>query len=108
MQEVEAALEKENLDREKALPADANSSDRLSREVQTIMGKIQRNKVQRDEIEKLVGSTQAALNACLRKNAQRPLDCQSEVKAFSESVRLIEQVSFPLSFANKGPNALRE
>ncbi|KAK7440275.1 hypothetical protein VKT23_017215 [Stygiomarasmius scandens] len=103
---IQAALEKENLDREKAMAGDAvesgeagagtvKSSAALFGDLEEIRSKIERFQSRKDlsnypEIK----SSQAALLSCYKAHPTTVLDCWREVSKFKASVAQLEQESF--------------
>ncbi|CAK5264067.1 unnamed protein product [Mycena citricolor] len=93
--EIHSALEKENLDRERAVSGDPESirtSAALLADLDDVRSKIDRFHARRDLSEypglKGLGET---LVACYRNNANTPLDCWQQVAQFKDSVSRVEK-----------------
>ncbi|KAH9483809.1 hypothetical protein JR316_0003287 [Psilocybe cubensis] len=112
-QEIEQALEKENLDRETSMAGEASSPEGESEsttgsiknsaalfgdleEVKAKIDKYQANKKSTEYPE--VEANGAAVADCYRKNKDKPLICVSEVTKFKAAVDRLEQASpiFPV------------
>jgi len=105
-QEIERALEKENLDKERAMAGEASEGDgssagevKSSTALQGDLGEI-REKISKYQSRKElaeypeVKSHGDAVVECYRQNAARPLDCWKEVDQFKNSVAKLEQEYF--------------
>ncbi|CAE6503629.1 unnamed protein product [Rhizoctonia solani] len=92
--DIEAALERENLDREKQVAeADSvGSSEELRNELEEVQKRADRFK-SRLALEHApeVKESHAKLLACYRNNSDRPLDCWEEVQHFKEAVSKLEK-----------------
>lgn len=88
---VESALAKENLDKEQNVAG--VSSDSVQRDVDSIMGRISRNKIHRDTLDRLVSEARTGVLDCLRDNQQQTLLCANQVSAFRTAVQTVEKVS---------------
>ncbi|KAG6845047.1 hypothetical protein H0H87_001384 [Tephrocybe sp. NHM501043] len=101
-QEIELALEKENLDREKGVSDDGSegtgripSSTELMGDLEEIRSKVDRYQSRRDLTEfPEVKSAGAAVVSCYRAHSSTPLDCWREVAQFKDSVAQVEQQYF--------------
>ncbi|KAF8964128.1 hypothetical protein BDZ97DRAFT_1919356 [Flammula alnicola] len=105
-QEIEQALEKENLDRETSMAGEAseaegsqvgnvrNSAALLGdlEEIRAKIEKYQSNKKSPEYPE--VEASSAAVAECYKKSKGTPLDCWSEVTSFKASVDRLEQTYF--------------
>jgi len=95
IQQVEAALEKENLDKELSSEQEAGqsvSSVVLERDVEEITKRVERNRAKRTELEGgQVGESKSRLLVCLKENQNTSLNCWQEVKDFKETVAGIEK-----------------
>jgi altered-inheritance-of-mitochondria protein 13 len=105
-QQIESALEKENLDREREGAGDAadseepaagdvKSSAALLGDLQEIQGKIDRFHTRRqlDDFES-VKSARDEVTECYRRNPTTTLNCWQEVNKFKTSVSQLEQEYF--------------
>ncbi|KAG6865287.1 hypothetical protein C0991_003747 [Blastosporella zonata] len=97
--EIELALEKENLDREKGVSEDGSeripSSLELMGDLEEIRGKVDRYQSRRDLTDfPEVKSAGEAVVSCYRANQATPLDCWREVAQFKDSVARVEQQHF--------------
>ncbi|KAG8715923.1 hypothetical protein FRC11_012990 [Ceratobasidium sp. 423] len=93
--DIEAALERENLDREKqVVDSSGGSSEELRNELEEVQKRADRFK-SRLALEHApeVKESQAKLLACYRNNPDRPLDCWEEVEHFKEAVSKLEKAS---------------
>ncbi|GLB35218.1 putative protein of Unknown function (DUF1690) [Lyophyllum shimeji] len=100
-QEIEQALEKENLDREKTAAEDGAEGDETRRlpsstellgDLEEIRSKVERYQARRDLSEfPEVKSTGEAVVSCYRAHPSTPLDCWREVSKFKSSVAQLEQ-----------------
>ncbi|KAJ6611769.1 hypothetical protein B0H10DRAFT_344710 [Mycena sp. CBHHK59/15] len=94
--QIHAALERENLDRERALAADpdpVNSSPALMADLDELRAKVDRFHARRDPTQfPVLQAAGAALVACYRDNTATPLDCWQQVEGFKASVADMEQV----------------
>ncbi|KAH7340279.1 hypothetical protein B0J17DRAFT_650623 [Rhizoctonia solani] len=104
--DIEAALERENLDREKQV-AETDSAVVSSEELRNELEEVQRRADKfksRMSLEHApeVKESQAKLLACYRNNLDRPLDCWEEVEHFKEAVSKLEKASTepPISCKN--------
>ncbi|KAL5636101.1 hypothetical protein ACGC1H_004797 [Rhizoctonia solani] len=93
--DIEAALERENLDREKQV-AESDSSGASSEELRNELEEVQRRADKfksRLALEHApeVKESQAKLLACYKNNPDRPLDCWEEVQHFKEAVSNLEK-----------------
>ncbi|KAF5387009.1 hypothetical protein D9615_001752 [Tricholomella constricta] len=103
-QQIESALEKENLDRERSGAEDTAegddsgripSSTELMGDLEEIRNKVDRYQARRDLSEfPEVKSTGQAVVSCYRAHPSTPLDCWREVSKFKESVAQVEQLYF--------------
>ncbi|KAJ7172755.1 hypothetical protein C8R46DRAFT_833803, partial [Mycena filopes] len=88
--QIHAALEKENLDRERAMAGDPNSvktSAALLADLDEVRAKVDRFHARRDLSEfPALRQNSDALVACYKNNATTPLDCWQEVDKFKASV----------------------
>ncbi|CCO26074.1 hypothetical protein BN14_00091 [Rhizoctonia solani AG-1 IB] len=95
--DIEAALERENLDREKQVAetdSAGGSSDELRNELEEVQKRADRFKSRLSlEHAPEVKETQAKLLACYRNNSDRPLDCWEEAAQFKEAVSKLEKAS---------------
>ena len=85
---ISAALEKENLDKEKP----GMTSEVLGRDIEEVREKIERMAQDKKYKENpaLVQAKEGVV-LCYRNNAERPLDCWREVEAFKTEVGKLEQ-----------------
>ncbi|KAK4051798.1 hypothetical protein OIV83_002503 [Microbotryomycetes sp. JL201] len=98
-QEIERALEKENLDREKGKAGDVAGlshsasllKDLEELEARTVKLRQESSKQLESEPWKAVDSGRQTLVECLRNNKQSPLDCQAQVQKFKEAVAGVER-----------------
>ncbi|KAF5372915.1 hypothetical protein D9758_001763 [Tetrapyrgos nigripes] len=102
---IQAALEKENLDREKAMAGDAvsgeagagtvKSSAALFGDLEEIRSKIERFQARKD-LSSFPGikQSQEALLSCYKAHPTTTLDCWKEVTKFKATVAQLEQESF--------------
>ncbi|KAM0788439.1 hypothetical protein ACM66B_001574 [Microbotryomycetes sp. NB124-2] len=97
-QEIERALEKENLDREKGGDAVASLSHSASLlkdleelEARTVKLRQESSKQLESEPWKAVDGGRQSLVECLRNNKQTPLDCQVQVQKFKGAVAGVER-----------------
>jgi len=107
-QEIESALEKENLDRETGTTESADgaeagripSSAELMGDMEEIRSKVDRYQARRDLSEhseiKLTGE---AVVSCYRANPTTPLDCWREVTQFKASVAAVEQLAIEIGYS---------
>lgn len=86
--QIEQALEKENLERERAMDSSVNSAGLLG-DLEEIQSKIDRFKSKKDFPD--VKLDQEALIACYRSHPKTTLDCWQEVQNFKVSVAKVEQ-----------------
>ncbi|KAJ7285571.1 hypothetical protein C8J57DRAFT_981622, partial [Mycena rebaudengoi] len=95
--QIQAALEKENLDRERAMAGDPDaikSSASLMADLDDVRAKVDRFHARKDLSQfPAVQADAAALVACYRSpaNAATPLDCWQQVDRFKASVAQVEQ-----------------
>ncbi|KAF8078212.1 hypothetical protein FPV67DRAFT_1686714 [Lyophyllum atratum] len=99
--EIEHALEKENLDRERITAEDNAEGDQTARlpsstelmgDLEEIRSKVDRYQARRDLSEfPEVKSTGEAVVSCYRAHPSTPLDCWREVNGFKASVAQLEQ-----------------
>ncbi|KAG8893306.1 hypothetical protein FRB99_002063 [Tulasnella sp. 403] len=91
-QQIENALEKENLDRETALDDSASSAE-LHAEIEQVQKRAERfiTRKQLDDFPE-VKEKQHALLQCYRANRTKPLDCWLQVEEFKEAVAVLEKV----------------
>ncbi|KAF4578680.1 hypothetical protein EYR40_001167 [Pleurotus pulmonarius] len=94
--EIERALEKENLDKERAM-AEAEqdggaSGVTLLGDLEEIQEKVQRSK-QKQNAAEVEAAQQASADviSCYRNNATSPLDCWKQVSNFKQSIAHLEQ-----------------
>ncbi|KAJ3564925.1 hypothetical protein NP233_g7972 [Leucocoprinus birnbaumii] len=104
--EIERALEKENLDRERAMAGDASEGDgsgagevkssaALQGDLEEIREKISKYQTRKELTEyPEVKSHGDAVVECYRQNPTTPLDCWKEVDRFKTSVAKLEQEYF--------------
>lgn len=104
--EIERALEKENLDRERAMAGDASEGDGnaagevrssavLQGDLEEIREKISKYQTRKELTEyPEVKSHGDAVVECYRRNPTTPLDCWKEVDRFKSSVAKLEQEYF--------------
>ncbi|KAJ7632338.1 hypothetical protein FB45DRAFT_746468 [Roridomyces roridus] len=94
--QIHQALEKENLDRERAMTGDAESvktSAALLEDLHHVRTKVDRYHARRDLSEYPgLREDSDALVACYKNNATTPLDCWQQVEKFKASVSQIEHV----------------
>ncbi|KAJ6496487.1 hypothetical protein C8R47DRAFT_1175904 [Mycena vitilis] len=94
--QIHAALEKENLDRERAMTGDPDSvktSPALLADLEEVRAKVDRFHARRDLSEyPALREDSEALVACYKNNATTPLDCWYQVEKFKASVAEIEHV----------------
>ncbi|KAJ3501295.1 hypothetical protein NLJ89_g9401 [Agrocybe chaxingu] len=107
-QEIERALERENLDREKAMAGEASEGDgsttgdvrnsaALLGDLEEVRAKIEKYQVNKKSAEyPEVEASGAAVSECYKKNKDTPLNCWPEVTRFKASVDKLEQVSTAL------------
>ncbi|KAJ7582450.1 hypothetical protein C8J56DRAFT_1005473 [Mycena floridula] len=100
-QQIEAALEKENLDRERSMAADdaaagsVKTSAALLGDLEEIQTKIDRFKSRKDLAHfPAVKEHQDAVIACYQSQPQKTLDCWRQVQKFKASVAQVEQDYF--------------
>ncbi|GMK55542.1 hypothetical protein CspeluHIS016_0205980 [Cutaneotrichosporon spelunceum] len=85
---ISAALEKENLDREKP----GMSSEVLGHDIEAVREKIERMEKDKKNLETPeLARARAEVVACYTNKPQRPLDCWREVDAFKAQVSKLEQ-----------------
>ncbi|EAL19238.1 hypothetical protein CNBH3370 [Cryptococcus deneoformans B-3501A] len=84
---ISAALEKENLDREKP----GMSAHVLGSDIDHIREKIERMKDKRNKEGDGVKLARQGVETCYRANGDRPLDCWKQVEAFKAEVAKLEQ-----------------
>ncbi|KAJ7273435.1 hypothetical protein B0H12DRAFT_1199826 [Mycena haematopus] len=93
--QIQAALEKENLDRERAMAGDPDSvktSPALLADLEEVRAKVDRFHARRDLSEyPALQETSHALVACYKSNPATPLDCWQQVDKFKTSVAEIEK-----------------
>ncbi|KAJ7694080.1 hypothetical protein B0H17DRAFT_1159168 [Mycena rosella] len=93
--QIHAALEKENLDRERAMAGDPDSiktSASLLADLDGVRAKVDRFHARRDLTEyPALREHSDALVACYKNNPSAPLDCWHQVDQFKASVAEIEQ-----------------
>ncbi|KAJ6547277.1 hypothetical protein B0H19DRAFT_998162 [Mycena capillaripes] len=93
--QIHAALEKENLDRERAMAGDPDSvktSPALLADLEQVHSKVDRFHARRDLSEyPALREHSDALVACYKNNAATPLDCWQQVDKFKASVAEMEQ-----------------
>jgi len=105
--EIERALEKENLDRERSMAGEASegedgaaagsvkSSASLMGDLEEIRSKVDKYQAKRDLTEfPDVKENGEAVIACYKANLSTPLDCWREVNKFKASVANVEQQYF--------------
>ncbi|KAJ2924418.1 hypothetical protein H1R20_g12688, partial [Candolleomyces eurysporus] len=102
-QQIEHALEKENLDREKGMAGDASANDgttsgdvktsaALFGDLEEIRNKINKYHAKRDLSEyPEVQAAGSVLAECYRRNATTSLNCWKEVESFKSTVAKLEQ-----------------
>ncbi|KAG5643905.1 hypothetical protein DXG03_009476 [Asterophora parasitica] len=114
-QEIESALEKENLDRERSGAEDSAeggsgripSSTELMGDLEEIRSKVDRYQARRDLREfPEVKSTGEAVVSCYQNHPTTPLDCWREVNAFKESVAQVEQSATPIGAPDESFDAV--
>jgi len=92
--QIQAALEKENLDRERAMAGDPDSvktSPALLADLEEVRAKVDRFHARRDLSEyPALRENSEALVACYKNNTTTPLDCWQQVDKFKASVAEIE------------------
>ncbi|POY72593.1 hypothetical protein BMF94_4420 [Rhodotorula taiwanensis] len=107
-EEIERALEKENLDRERGSSSsnggDEASADKpalshsasLLQDLEQLEKRASGLKKERAETNewKAVDSGKEALERCFRENQQRPLDCRAEAEKFKAAVAAVEKAFF--------------
>ncbi|KAG6861897.1 hypothetical protein C0995_010603 [Termitomyces sp. Mi166 len=101
-QEIELALEKENLDREKGTSEDGSegtgripSSIELMGDLEEIRSKVDKYQSRKDLTEfSEVKSSAEAVVSCYRAHPSTSLDCWKEVAQFKDSVARVEQQHF--------------
>ncbi|KII88813.1 hypothetical protein PLICRDRAFT_110345 [Plicaturopsis crispa FD-325 SS-3] len=106
-QEVERALEKENLDREKSMAGETaeKADEELHGEVKSsasLLGDLEEIRSKVDKYQKKqelsdhpdVKASGEAVVSCYRNHPTTPLDCWREVNAFKTSVADLEKVRF--------------
>ncbi|KAJ7687577.1 hypothetical protein B0H14DRAFT_879641 [Mycena olivaceomarginata] len=93
--QIQAALEKENLDRERAMSGDPDSvktSPALLADLEEVRAKVDRFHARRDLSEYPgLRENSDALVACYKNNPTTPLDCSQQVDNFKASVAEIEK-----------------
>ncbi|KAJ7470487.1 hypothetical protein FB451DRAFT_1339958 [Mycena latifolia] len=93
--QIHAALEKENLDRERAMAGDPDSlktSAALLEDLDAVRAKVDRFHARRDLADfPALRENSDALVACYKNNPAAPLDCWQQVDRFKASVAEIEQ-----------------
>ncbi|KAJ7752147.1 hypothetical protein B0H16DRAFT_1547549 [Mycena metata] len=93
--QIYAALEKENLDRERAMAGDPDSvktSAALLADLDEVRAKVDRFHARRDLSEfPTLRQDSEALVACYKNNATTPLNCWQQVDKFKASVAQVEQ-----------------
>ncbi|KAI9633969.1 uncharacterized protein MKK02DRAFT_38640 [Dioszegia hungarica] len=88
LSKISAALEKENMDKEKP----RMSSQVLSRDIEEVREKVGRMKREREQKEgEGVRKAKEGVVACYAAKKDRPLDCWKEVEAFKFEVSKLEQ-----------------
>ncbi|OWZ35969.1 hypothetical protein C361_05289 [Cryptococcus neoformans Tu259-1] len=87
LKSISAALEKENLDREKP----GMSSEVLGRDIDEIREKVERMKEKRNKEGEGVKRARQGVEHCYLANGDKPLDCWKEVEAFKAEVAKLEQ-----------------
>ncbi|KAF7304770.1 hypothetical protein MKEN_01191100 [Mycena kentingensis (nom. inval.)] len=94
-EQIEAALEKENLDREHAMAGDPDSvksSAALLADLDEVRAKVDRFHARRDLSEyPALKEASEGLVACYKNNATTPLDCWQQVSAFKTTVSELEK-----------------
>ncbi|CAA7270169.1 unnamed protein product [Cyclocybe aegerita] len=105
-QEIERTLERENLDREKAMAGEASEGDgsatgdvrnsaALLGDLEEVRAKIEKYQVNKKSAEyPEVEASGAAVSECYRKNNDTPLNCWPEVTRFRASVDKLEEQYF--------------
>lgn len=93
--QVEAALEKENLDRELSSASEGKetSSVVLERDVEEITRKVERHREKREGLDGQMKESREALESCYKRNEGHPLDCWREVADFKLAAEGIEKAS---------------
>jgi altered-inheritance-of-mitochondria protein 13 len=93
--QIQAALEKENLDREREMAGDPDSvktSPTLMADLEEVRVKVDRFHARRDLSDyPALRENRDALVACYKNNPTTPLDCWQEVDNFKTSVAEIEK-----------------
>ncbi|KIR98410.1 hypothetical protein L804_03981 [Cryptococcus deuterogattii 2001/935-1] len=84
---ISAALEKENLDREKP----GMSSQVLGRDIEEIREKVERMKEKKNNESEGVKLARQSVEQCYLANEDKPLDCWKQVEAFKTEVAKLEQ-----------------
>ncbi|KIR62437.1 hypothetical protein I314_03379, partial [Cryptococcus bacillisporus CA1873] len=84
---ISAALEKENLDREKP----GMSSQVLGRDIDEIREKVERIKEKKNNESEGVKLARQSVEQCYLANEDKPLDCWKQVEAFKAEVAKLEQ-----------------
>ncbi|KAF8803638.1 hypothetical protein BYT27DRAFT_7304159 [Phlegmacium glaucopus] len=89
--EIERALEKENLDREKSMAndGDGTSSSILLGDMDEIRTRLEKYSSRRKDVE--VKAEGDAVLECYQNHKATPLDCWSQVRNFKASVERVEQ-----------------
>jgi len=90
--EIERALEKENLDREKSMASDGDgtSSSILLGDMDEIRVRLEKYNSRRKDVQ--VGAESDAVIECYKNNRATPLECWSQVHNFKASVERVEQM----------------
>lgn len=89
---ISAALEKENITKEKQNPG--ISSNVLGRDIEQVREKVERMKKERNEKEgEGVRKAKEQVVRCYKEKSDRPLDCWKEVENFKGEVAKLEKVS---------------
>ncbi|QRV86163.1 hypothetical protein RhiJN_14181 [Ceratobasidium sp. AG-Ba] len=90
--DIQAALERENLDREKQITEGSGSAEGLRAELEEVQKRAERFK-SRLALEHApeVKESQARLVTCYKANQDRPLDCWEEVLHFKDAVAKLEK-----------------
>jgi len=101
--EIERALEKENLDRERGMVEDetedeesgvghAKSATVLLGDLEELRRQVERFHAKKDDVEFVTAQTRSnAVVQCYKTHSQSPLDCWREVQEFKASVANIEE-----------------
>ncbi|WRT70296.1 uncharacterized protein IL334_007294 [Kwoniella shivajii] len=84
---ISAALEKENLDKEKP----GMSSEVLGRDIEEVREKVERLKERRLRENQGVKKAREQVESCYLNNPDKPLDCWKQVESFKIEVAKLEQ-----------------